>query len=87
MARGYVACQTKLLSVLIRRRYGADSFDNVPGKRVAQASESRTPPTLRTSPISIHNASTQRYATDALENLHDAIASLTRGSLLYARRK
>jgi acyl transferase domain-containing protein len=44
------------------RPTSTEIFINVPGKRVAQASESRTPPTLRTSPISIHNASTQRYS-------------------------
>jgi hypothetical protein len=35
---------------------------NVCYKRVTRTSERRTPPTLRTSPISIYNGSTQRYS-------------------------
>jgi hypothetical protein len=38
------------------------SSNNVFGKRAPQASERRTPPTLRTSSILTYNGSTQRYS-------------------------
>jgi hypothetical protein len=48
-------------AALVFKTWGKKTV-NVCYKRVTRTSERRTPPTLRTSPISIYNGSTQRYS-------------------------
>ena len=59
-----VDCYLKSLELARYVFYGKSEgvTDNIVYKRAPRTSERRTPPTLRTSPISMYNSTTQRYS-------------------------